>query len=84
MRSPLRLKHATEGTHPEVKLQIPRATKLPIPNLECDRHLIIFMQDLVEAFSLMGAHLDVVREGGGEEAQESGEQLEAHGGGQTR
>ena len=32
----------------------------------------------MEAFSLMGAQLDVVREGGGEEAQESGEEREAH------
>ena len=58
-----------EGTHPEVNLQIPCAAKFPVSNLKCDRHLIIPVEDLVEAFSLMGAHLDVVSEGGGEKAQ---------------
>ena len=32
----------------------------------------------MEAFPLMGAHLDVVRKRGGEEAQEGGEYSEAH------
>ena len=59
-----------EGTHPKVNLQIPSAAKLPVPNLKCDRHLIIPVEGLVEAFSLMGAHLDVVSEGSGEKAQE--------------
>lgn len=60
-------------THPEVNLQIPRTAKLPVSNLERDRHFIIPVQDLVEAFSLMGAELDVVSEGCGEEGQEGGE-----------
>ena len=32
----------------------------------------------MEAFSLMGAHLDVMREGGGEKAQEGSKELDAH------
>ena len=68
------------ATDPEINLQIPCAAKLAVSNLKCNRHLIILMQDLVEAFSLMGAHLDVVSEGGGEEAQEGGREWEAHGG----
>ena len=32
----------------------------------------------MEAFSLMGSHLDVMREGGGEKAQEGTKELEAH------
>ena len=77
--SPLGLKHAPRrDTHPEVNLQIPRTAKLSVSNLECDGHLIILVKDLVEAFSLMGAHLDVVRKRAGEEAQEGGEYWEAH------
>lgn len=67
-----------DTTNPKVNLQIPRTTKFPVSNLESDCHLIIPLQDLVEAFSLMGAHLDVVRDGGGEEAQEGGKEWEAH------
>ena len=79
MRSPLGLKHAPRrGTHPEVNLQVPRTAKLSVSNLECDCHLIILVKDLVEAFSLMGAHLNVVRERAGEEAQEGGQNWEAH------
>ena len=79
MRSPLRIKHATGGnTHPEINLQIPRTAKLPVPNLKCHRHLIILVQGLVKAFSLVGAHLDVVGEGGCEEAQEGGEVEDTH------
>ena len=79
MGSPLGLKHAPmRGAYPEVNLQIPRTAKLSVSNLECDRHLIIFVKDLVEAFSLVSAHLNVMRKRGGKEAQEGGEYWEAH------
>ena len=69
---------ARGGTHPEVNLQISRTAKLSVSNLEGDRHLIILVEDLVEAFSLMGAHLNVVRKRSGEEAQKGGEYWEVH------
>ena len=83
MRSPLGLKQAPSRghTHPEVNLQVPRTAEFSVSNLECDRHLIILVEDLVEAFSLMGAHLNVVRKRAGKEAQEGGENWEAHRGG---
>ena len=74
----LRLKRTTRATHPEVNLQIPRTSKFPISDLKCDRHLIILMQNLVEAFLLMGAQLDVVSHGGCQEAQQGEEDWEAH------
>ena len=69
---------ARGGTHPEVNLQISRTAKLSVSNLEGDRHLIILVEDLVEAFSLMGAQLNVVRKRSGEEAQEGGEYWKLH------
>ena len=79
MRYSLGLKHAPRrSTHPEINFQIPRTAKLSVSNLESDRHLIILVKDLVEAFSLMGAHLNVVRKRAGKEAQEGGEYWEAH------
>ncbi len=62
------------ATHPKIQLQIPRPAKLPVPHLKRHCHLIILMQHLVEAFSLMRAHLYVVRKGCWEEAQEGAEE----------
>jgi len=56
-----------ELIYPEVKLQIPTSTELPIADLERDSHFVILMQLLVETFSWMRLHLNVV--GGGETQQ---------------
>ena len=48
-------------THPEINLQISAAAKLPVADLERDCHLVILVEGLVEAFALVGLHLDVVR-----------------------
>ena len=64
-------------THPKINLQIPRAAKLPVPDLERDRHLIVLVQDLVVAFLGVSAHLNVVPEG---QAQEGEEEEGEHGG----
>lgn len=58
--------------YPEVNLQIAAASKLPIADLERDRHLVILVEVLVEAFPRMRAHLDVVAEGDPEQAGQSG------------
>lgn len=42
-------------------MQVSCAAKLSIANLECDRHLIILVQHLVETFSAVGRQLDVMR-----------------------
>lgn len=49
------------GPYPEIDLEVPTASKLPVTNLEGDGHLVVPVQDLVEAFSRMRAELDVVR-----------------------
>ncbi len=53
-------------THPEIDFQIARTSELPIAHLKCHRHLVILVKLLVKAFARMGAHLDVVRMGGGQ------------------
>ena len=40
-----------QGLYPEIYLEVATATELPIGNLEGDGHLVIFVEDLVEAFS---------------------------------
>ena len=62
-----------ESTHPKINLQIPRAAKLPIAHLERHSHLIVLMQHLMEAFALMGSHLDIVSESE-DAAHEGGEE----------
>ena len=47
-------------THPEIDLQIARASELPIAHLECHRHLVIFVQLFVKALARMSAQLYVV------------------------
>ena len=68
-------------THPEIDLEIPTASKLSVADLECDSHLVVLVQRLVEAFTLVGLHLDVVCRYEGEEAarrSEDCERLEQH------
>jgi len=48
-------------THPEINLQISAAAKLPVADLERDCHLVVLVEGLVEAFALVGLHLDIVR-----------------------
>lgn len=48
-------------TYPEVNLQVSTAAKLPVADLEGNRHLVVLVQGLVEAFALVGLHLDVMR-----------------------
>lgn len=69
---------------PKVDIQVPTSPKLPIRDLERDGHFVVFVEFFVETFSGMGAHLDVVGEGGSHEAGEesaSGDQGEEHCGG---
>jgi hypothetical protein len=47
-------------THPKVNFQIAAAAKLPVADLEGHRHLVILVQRLVEAFALVGLHLDIM------------------------
>ena len=51
----------TQLTHPEVDFKVSTASKLPVADLEGDRHLVIFVERFVEAFALVSLHLDVVR-----------------------
>lgn len=46
---------------PEVDLEVPAAAKLAVAHLECDRHLVVLVQLLVEALPHVRLHLDVVR-----------------------
>lgn len=61
------------NSYPEIDLQVPASSKLPVANLERDRHLVVLVQRLVEAFALVGLHLDVVRGGEAEEARRRSE-----------
>lgn len=60
-------------THPKVNFQIAAAAKFPVADLEGNCHLVVLMQRLVEAFALVGLHLDVVGGGQREEAARRGE-----------
>lgn len=63
-------------TYEEVDIKISTATKFSVANLEGDRHLVVLVQRLVEAFSRMGAELDVVRVGDGKEGEGGEEESE--------
>jgi hypothetical protein len=68
--------------HPEINLQIPASAKLAVADLEGNRHLVVLVQRLVEAFALVRLHLDVVRGGERDEAargSEDGERGKQHG-----
>ncbi len=72
------------ASDPKVDIQVPTSAKLPIRDLERDGHFVIFVEFFVETFSRMGAHLDVVGEGGSHEGGEesaSGDQGGEHCGG---
>lgn len=62
---------ASAATYPKVDLQIAAAAKLAVTDLEGDRHLIVAVQCLVEAFARVGAELDVVGGGEPDPAQQS-------------
>jgi hypothetical protein len=49
-----------ERTDPEIDLQVSAPAKLSVADLEGDRHLVVLVQLLVEAFSRVRLHLDVV------------------------
>lgn len=61
------------NAYPEIDFQIAAAAKLSVANLECDRHLVVLVQLFVEAFALVGLHLDVVRRSEREQTARSGE-----------
>ena len=60
-------------TYPEINLEVASSTELPIPYLKCHSHLIILVQNFVEAFPRVGAQVDVVCKRRGKEAQECAE-----------
>jgi hypothetical protein len=52
----------SDSLYPEINVQISTPTKLPVPNLESDGHLVVCVKLLMEAFSRVRLELDVVRE----------------------
>lgn len=50
-----------DETYPEINVQVPCATKLPVASLESNSHLVITMQLLVEALDAVGRQHNVVR-----------------------
>ena len=54
---------AKEHTYPEINLEVPTTREFAVPDLERDRHLVIGMEGLVEAFAGVGLHLNVVSGG---------------------
>jgi hypothetical protein len=70
--------------HPEINLQVPTASKFPIADLERHRHLVVLVERFVEAFALVGLHLDIVRRRERKQAarrSEEGERWKQHIGG---
>lgn len=55
--------------YPEINIQISTTTKLPVAHLEGNSHLVVLVQDFVEAFPRMRLELDVVRIAEGEQGQ---------------
>ena len=55
-----------EITYPEIDFKISRAAELPVSDLECDSHLIIFVELFVETLSRVCSEVDVVGESGAE------------------
>lgn len=60
------------GAYPKVDVQIPAAPEFPISDLERHCHFVVFVEFLMETFSRVGAHLDVVGEGGPDEGSQEG------------
>lgn len=65
-------------SYPEINVQVPTTPKLSVADLECHRHLVIFVQLFVKALARMRFHLDVVgiagREEGGEDQKQARDQ----------
>lgn len=62
---------SNDRTYPEINLQIARAPEFPISHLKRHGHLVVLVQDLVEAFPRVWTHLYVVPQRcEGEEAAE--------------
>ena len=53
--------------YPEIDIEIPTSSEFSVADLEGYRHLIVFVELFVEAFSRMRSHLDVVGKSGSEE-----------------
>lgn len=47
-------------THPKVNLQVATAAKFSVADLKGHGHLVVLVEGFVEAFALVGLHLDVV------------------------
>ena len=57
-------------TYEEIDVEVAAAAKLTVRDLEGYGHFVVFVQLLMEALARVGAHLDVVREGGAEGGEE--------------
>lgn len=53
--------HVSSITYPKVDVQIPTTPEFSVADLECDRHLVILVQHLMEALARVRFHLNVVR-----------------------
>lgn len=51
-----------DKTYPEIDFEVPRTAEFSIADLESNGHFVVFMELFVEAFSGMGAHLDIMRQ----------------------
>jgi len=67
---------AAATTYPELNIQITASPKLPVSDLERDRHLVVLVQCFVETLARMRLHLDVVRIPDREEGGEGEEEVE--------
>lgn len=54
------LSGGNEATYPKIDFQVAGTTEFPVAYLECDGHLVILVQLLVEALSAVSRKLDVV------------------------
>jgi hypothetical protein len=59
MPFPLALR--SNPTYPEVQIQVPTASKLPVADLEGNGHPVVGVQHLVEALARVRSELNVVR-----------------------
>lgn len=58
-----------QATYVEINVEVSRATKFTVANLECDSHLVVLVQFLVETFSGMRFEDNVVGEDTGQEGE---------------
>ncbi len=61
---------------PKVDVEAPTAAELPVADLECDGHFVVFVEGFVEAFFGVGFELDIVRVAGGDEGEDEEEEVE--------